>query len=44
VDVTAWRQETERNAQFLAKFGRHMPKALLDEHQQLSERLAASGS
>jgi phosphoenolpyruvate carboxykinase (GTP) len=44
VDVAAWRQETERNAQFLAKFGRHMPKALLDEHQQLSERLAASGS
>jgi phosphoenolpyruvate carboxykinase (GTP) len=41
VDLAAWREEAARSAQFLSKFGDHLPPALWDEHRQLTDRLAA---
>ncbi len=40
VDLAAWREESLRSEQFLAKFGSHLPSALWDEHRQLTARLS----
>jgi phosphoenolpyruvate carboxykinase (GTP) len=40
VDAAAWREETRDAGEFLASFGAHAPKALLDENAALLARLA----
>ncbi len=44
VDVAAWREEVARSAQFLGKFGDHLPAALHEEHRNLTDRLSRSAS
>jgi phosphoenolpyruvate carboxykinase (GTP) len=39
VDVGAWLQEAGRTLEFLGRFGRHLPGALLTEHRALVKRL-----
>ena len=40
VDTGAWKEEAERNAAFLAKFGDRLPTQLRREHEDLVRRLS----
>ena len=42
VDANAWKEEAERNAGFLSKFGDRLPTALRREHEDLVRRLSES--
>ncbi len=44
VDVAAWREEVARSAQFLGKFGPHLPAELHEEHRKLTDRLSVTAS
>ena len=39
IDVAGWREEAERQRQFLSKFGERMPKEMWRQHQALLSRL-----
>jgi phosphoenolpyruvate carboxykinase (GTP) len=41
VDVEGWKKELDGVAEFYAKFGNRMPKALLDELKSIQSRLGA---
>ena len=40
IDKREWQKETKYVAQFLKKFGRHLPKEMLQEYNSLAKRLA----
>ncbi len=42
VDAAAWLQEAGRGLEFLGRFGSRLPRALVDEHLSLVQRLHAS--